>query len=636
MPTPTPTPTPSVTQQDIIKRFTSFLDTTSYSRMDAVDAAINYATNGYFKSANAVINGMTNDIRSSSNGDYFLKNYCGINLDSNNEDTGAITGLDAGGSSIAKTAESVIPEIGNLDTSFSDKSFTADNGLTFTLGKWTTYDTQNDIYKFDSSTTVTFSSLTDDQKYMWRAIKTWWADEGLNLIKESYGYSFKESGATCKRAYLAFVNSPSQNNSNWLASTFQPRQDANNSLVITINTAVYNNLNASDKNGASSGWTYLDRTFTHELTHAVMGVNVNYYSRLPAYIKEGFCELVHGIDDTRSADMRYLATNADKLKASLNESSNYVSVAGVNNPAYSGGYMFLRYLAKQASENYPISSDIGNNGGGGSYGLSLQGAVLTVSTQYTGTSIDLSSYGSSVTKVNASNFTRQLEIIGTAAANSIKGGKGADLISAGAGTDIAYGGAGNDALYGEAGNDKLYGEAGNDELYGGTGNDTLNGGAGNDTLYGGAGDDTLIGGAGKDIFVYEGGNDVITDYNPSHRDVIQIVGDSTISSTSYSGTGGKDVVYQIGDGSLTVKNGKGKNISIEYVSTGPSYNYFDSGSYDSSMWITEDDDNFISADTDLSAITANNYSVTEIQTTSSYDIFAQEENKNYVTYSSNK
>ncbi len=44
-------PTPSVTQQDVIKRFTTYLDSTSYSGIDAVDAAIKYVFNGYFQSA---------------------------------------------------------------------------------------------------------------------------------------------------------------------------------------------------------------------------------------------------------------------------------------------------------------------------------------------------------------------------------------------------------------------------------------------------------------------------------------------------------------------------------------------------------------------------------------------------------
>ena len=41
-----------------------------------------------------------------------MKTYCGIDL--TNDDTGAITGADAGGSVVNKTATSIVPEDGDL------------------------------------------------------------------------------------------------------------------------------------------------------------------------------------------------------------------------------------------------------------------------------------------------------------------------------------------------------------------------------------------------------------------------------------------------------------------------------------------------------------------------------------------
>jgi Ca2+-binding RTX toxin-like protein len=73
-------------------------------------------------------------------------------------------------------------------------------------------------------------------------------------------------------------------------------------------------------------------------------------------------------------------------------------------------------------------------------------------------------------------------LVGTACADTIKGGKGNDLVRAGAG---------NDTVYGDLGNDWLYGGLGDDMLFGGAGNDSLSGGSGRDRLYGGPGSDRV-------------------------------------------------------------------------------------------------------------------------------------------------
>lgn len=111
--------------------------------------------------------------------------------------------------------------------------------------------------------------------------------------------------------------------------------------------------------------------------------------------------------------------------------------------------------------------------------------------------------------------------------NTILGGKANDAIT---------GGTGDDSIFGDKGADKLYGQAGNDTLWGGTGNDALNGGA------------------GDDVFVYSSGNDVINDY--AEGDTISL--GAAISSSSLNGS---DVVFKIGSGTLTVKNGKDKELT---------------------------------------------------------------------------
>ena len=174
--------------------------------------------------------------------------------------------------------------------------------------------------------------------------------------------------------------------------------------------------------------------------------------------------------------------------------------------------------------------------------------VLTASNKFKDNEIDLNDYLSTVTKLNTSALSQAVNIIGNENNNSIKGGKGADTIS------------------------------------------------------GGLGKNTLTGGAGKDVFIYTSGNDVITDYKAG-EDSIKI--DGTISGTSYKG---KDVIFKVGDGTLTVKNSKGNEISVT-DSSGKTQTYAK----------TLDllyDNNFLADEfgiDDISEVTETNYSVGQIE-----------------------
>ena len=220
----------------------------------------------------------------------------------------------------------------------------------------------------------------------------------------------------------------------------------------------------------------------------------------------------------------------------------------------------------------------------------------TIITAYfpTADNLDLNqNYGKNVVKVDGHIIsTSGIQISGNSLANSIQGGKSNDTL---------YGGTGNDTIYGNADNDKLYGDGGNDKLYGDAGNDTLTGGSGNDTLYGGA---------GNDVFIYESGNDTIIDYT-SGQDKIKI-SSGTISKTSYNG---KDVIFDIGSGSLTVKNAKGNNINVITNSQTKIYSRTLDLLYDNNFMTEE-----MQID-DVSEVTTDNYSIGQIQSVSDSDIF---------------
>lgn len=164
--------------------------------------------------------------------------------------------------------------------------------------------------------------------------------------------------------------------------------------------------------------------------------------------------------------------------------------------------------------------------------------AATLGSNFSGT-LKATEYYSSVKTITAAARSAAVYIKGNTLANSIQGSSGNDTI---------YGGSGNDSIFGNFGNDKLYGEAGNDFLSGGAGNDTLSGGSGNDTL---------TGGLGKDIFIYSSGNDVITDYTAG-QDSIKLSSGAILGSSIKD----SDVVLKVGSGSITIKNGKGKSITI--------------------------------------------------------------------------
>ena len=113
-----------------------------------------------------------------------------------------------------------------------------------------------------------------------------------------------------------------------------------------------------------------------------------------------------------------------------------------------------------------------------------------------------------------------------------------------------------------------------------TGNKLMNsikGGAGNDTLWGDKGNDTLTGGNGSDVFAYSSGdgNDVITDYN--EEDKIKIMSGKVSVKKN-----GKDVVFTVGSGKITVTGAASKTVT--YIDANDKTNYFPTTPSSSIIW----------------------------------------------------
>ena len=129
-------------------------------------------------------------------------------------------------------------------------------------------------------------------------------------------------------------------------------------------------------------------------------------------------------------------------------------------------------------------------------------------------------------------------------------GLGGD-ITGNAGANTLTGTIVGESLFGRNGNDSLFGGKGNDSLFGGKGDDTLSGGRGNDALTGGLGRDTMSGNQNADTFLFGSINesaanrlnaDVITDFNATAVDLIDLQG---LGALAFIGTAGFTAAGQV-------------------------------------------------------------------------------------------
>lgn len=194
--------------------------------------------------------------------------------------------------------------------------------------------------------------------------------------------------------------------------------------------------------------------------------------------------------------------------------------------------------------------------------------ILTVGKSFAGETIDLTDYAKTVKTVNAKNASVNVDLVGNDLNNSLVGGKG------------------------------------------------------NDTLAGGDGKDTLTGGKGKDVFVYTSGNDVITDY-ASDVDSIQLGAGVKVRNWEVSK---KDVIFTTSTGKFTVKNGKGKKITlVDENGDKLTKKYSTSSSSDiSHLWLAEVND--ISSSDNLNSILTDNITSADYKIeTSNFDTLNQKD-----------
>ena len=294
-----------------------------------LDGAINWCTGGLFTSKDEVVNSFFSDLDSSESNVDFLLRCCGIVF--GNADTGAITGSDAGGG-YPKTAESIVPE-----TIFTSKWVVPESGSSKTIDGLTVH----------FPATGVNGAFSDAEKHILAGLNSVWIEQALRLIKKSIRWSFSGYLVNLRDISVQFVNN--QNNALAYVSITTDNTSYVTALTLNVNMHTYRAISMVSEDGAlnKSNELYLDRTLAHELTHAIMAVFIIGYVNLPLFIKEGSAELIHGIDDTRESDIRYLTSPAQRstLQSIFDTGGESGDIY-----VYSAGYLFFRYMIKQTIE----------------------------------------------------------------------------------------------------------------------------------------------------------------------------------------------------------------------------------------------------------------------------------------------
>ena len=553
-----------ITQQEVIKKFMKSLDDSehdsgtaalneavksisTYGGNPPVYNTIQEATDAFFKLCRA----------HSADPDKFLLDYCGINL--NNDDTGAITGADAGG--ILKTAKDVVqenvvpakyatPEDNKFIDLFSLSRANLPKGFKFSSNAGTNIISGSDVTITDTivntasgdhqTHTISFKKngltilipnydlLSKSQQIIVNGLYNWWITGAIDLIKESYDMSFDKAPLTLTLKF-------------WYDAEETAAAVRSGDMSLNINMYFYSSISEFDQNGEGyevNGYKmYLDRILSHELTHAVMIANIDNAAftdpwdvtfgdlgkdndNLPTYIMEGMADLTHGADDFYPYLMRELVADS-KTDITLKEifqagiTLKEIFQAGSDDPNhYPAGYMFLRWLAKSVSDSINTAE------------AEDPSTTLVLTDDDPDATVAPDKY----VVINAATRMNAIDITGNANDN------------------IIYGSTKGDTLRGEDGKDFISGGYGNDYLVGGTGNDTLNGGKGYNTL---------TGGDGEDIFFYDGGYDVVTDYEVG----VDAIKDTLGVMQSWNAIGNDLILSWDGYGKLTVQGGAGKYVT---------------------------------------------------------------------------
>ena len=304
------------TPVETMQRFVEYLDDTSKTDAESALKSAVRECSGFYDMQDA-IDCFIADCRNINDAERFLVEKCGIILDNN--DTGALTGWDAGGLNV-KTDANIIPADGDAD--YPSSTFTR-HRFTFTV--------------------PSRHSLNNQERLVVQAFYSWWADSIIDLIEDSYGLKFSSSDLNFNSVPISFFY-----DENDAAAAYGGHE-------IEINMAGVS-FDESDRTGGG-----LDKTLAHEMTHVIQqaAFNNDLANDLPHFFEEGMADLTAGRDNWT---LREIADDPSTLGYYL----TFDYDPSYTNDLYSAGYMFMRYLTWHGSEESGATDEnLFDDGSGG-------------------------------------------------------------------------------------------------------------------------------------------------------------------------------------------------------------------------------------------------------------------------------
>ena len=111
-------------------------------------------------------------------------------------------------------------------------------------------------------------------------------------------------------------------------------------------------MTRTNLDGSNDSGTYIDRRFVWTLSASLQLTNIRSAWELPNFIGRGADALVDGADDAYNSIIKELSNDVEKLERFTfnNNERKYANIHEENNYDAAAGYMLLRYMAKQTSE----------------------------------------------------------------------------------------------------------------------------------------------------------------------------------------------------------------------------------------------------------------------------------------------
>ena len=522
-------------------------------------------------------------------------------------DTGAITGSNAGGSTV-KNAQDIVPESGDLSTatlptegSTVPITYTGEDGKSFTFyvkypDSFSTVvqgfneddgvdeetriidkryhvdlNTLDDNFYYEKTTTdaygepqiknsPTVAQMKASIQTILKGLNTYWLKEGAKLNYDSLGFAL--DGQTIE---ITFVAGDMYDGAAAITSPYRNDTQPSNHLRIALDLFNYGNISPTDPNGntnynGGSEGLYLDRVIAHEMVHAVMEATGTMKNGMPQFFTEGVADLVQGDDDYNSEQrnyMMFLTNDSDTLKEAL-----ALTQGTGSSFAYPAGDMLLRYIAQQSLD---VTAMIGDSTQPQTFSYSTGDGVVSgykegdvINYNLTDGAVLRYAGLSGINDFRFTEFTANWEDEKTFVIRDAR--DKLVTLNTSYGTEYAY----MSSSAGEIDGSNFNGGANYQVLFGGNYLDnTIRAGNAGSQLWGGfRGNDELFGGNGQDNFIYtfNDGNDNI--YNADSQDQVMIFNTSLdqISSAQILDNG---VNLQFTDGGTLNISGQAGNFVVE-------------------------------------------------------------------------